>query len=389
MGASSPFRPARRGRTNPFVPGQGQIPPCLAGREAEQRLVKNLLDRLVMGSGPGRDVVLFGPRGNGKTVLLEWSLREAQSRKIATIDFFGGEFRSRDELIPGLSVVPGRMWLVSLVSALGVGFKFRDETSGRISEVLARRAGKGPLVIAIDEAHVLRIELGHALINAVHGLRRKGLPILLMLVGTPDLPRHLHAMAASFWDRSAKLRIGRLSLEAAAEAIRIPMEQHGYSIAPDTLDQVVRESEAYPFFVQLWGGLLWDGLHESPGPITCANVDDVRGQFKDERDEYYLNRYEELRRVGLARVAATVSSVYLDADRATPHQVEVTIRTALEAMGQQRDKPSVAGALEQLHELGYVWSVTQESRHYFEPGIPSLMQFVARSERLDAGMEAA
>ena len=241
-------------------------------------------------------------------------------------------------------------------------------------------------MIAIDEVQVLGIELGHALINAVHGLRRKELPIMLMLAGTPDLPRHLNAMA-SFWDRSAKLRIGRPSLEAAAEAIRIPVEQHGYSIAPDTLDQVVRESEAYPFFVQLWGGLLWDALHESPGPISCVNVDDVRGQFEDERDEYYLNRYAELRRVGLARVAATVSSVYLDADRATPHQVEVAIRTALEAMGQQPDKRSVAGALEQLHELGYIWAVSQESRHYFEPGIPSLMQFVARSEGTDAGVE--
>lgn len=275
------------------------------------------------------------------------------------------------------------------MSALGIGFKFRDETPDRISEVLARRARKGPLVIAIDEAHVLGIELGHALINAVHGLRGKGLPILLMLVGTPDLPRHLNAMAVSFWDRSAKLRIGRLSLEAAAEAIRIPMQQHGYSIAPDTLDQVVRESEAYPFFVQLWGGLLWDGLRESPGPISCVKVDAVRGQFEDERDEYYLNRYEELRRVGLARVAATVSRVYLDADRATPHQVEVAIRTALETTGKRSDKPSIAEVLDRLHDLGYVWSVTQESRHYFEPGIPSLMQFVARSERLDAGMEAA
>ena len=86
---------------------------------------------------------MFGPRGNGKTILLEWPLREAQSRKIAKIDFFGGEFRSRDELIRGLSVVPGWLRLLSLVSALGIGFKFRDETSGRISEVLARRAARG------------------------------------------------------------------------------------------------------------------------------------------------------------------------------------------------------------------------------------------------------
>ncbi|MDE0100863.1 MAG: ATP-binding protein [Bryobacterales bacterium] len=387
MTAFRQLRKADPDRTNPFVPGQGRIPPYLAGRETEQRLIKNLLDRLVKGWAPGRDVVLFGPRGNGKTVLMEWSLREAQSRKIGTGDFYGGEFRSRDELIGGLSVASGWSRLFSSVSWLGVGIRTRDVTSGRLSDVLARRTRQRPLVIAIDEAHVLGIELGQALINAVQGLRRKGSPILLMLVGTPDLPRRLNSMGASFWDRSAKLRIGRLSPEAAAEAIRIPLEERDYMIASDALDQVVPESEAYPFFVQLWGGLLWDTLQVSSSLISAANADQARGQFEDERDEYYLNRYEELRRAGLARVAASVSSVYLGADKASADQVEGAVRSALESMGQHSDKRSVTAALEQLHELGYIWAVSKQSRHYFEPGIPSLMQFVARSDDSVAGLQ--
>ena len=90
-------RVAHSGR-NPFVPGQGLIPPYLAGREAEQSLLARLLDVIAEGSAPEADVILYGPRGNGKTVLLEWTLREARRKNIATVDLFGAGLLSVDVL---------------------------------------------------------------------------------------------------------------------------------------------------------------------------------------------------------------------------------------------------------------------------------------------------
>ena len=64
---------------NPFVPGRGHIPPYLAGRDAEQRKLIELLAYLHTSQGAPRDAVLSGPRGNGKTALLRWFQREAET----------------------------------------------------------------------------------------------------------------------------------------------------------------------------------------------------------------------------------------------------------------------------------------------------------------------
>ena len=56
----------------PFQPGAGLLPPYLAGREREQDLFRTLLARLDRGEAPPGEVILYGPRGNGKTALLAW-----------------------------------------------------------------------------------------------------------------------------------------------------------------------------------------------------------------------------------------------------------------------------------------------------------------------------
>ena len=55
-----------------FHPGTGQSPPVLAGRGAQQAVLSRCLADLVAGASPPHDVVLLGPRGNGKTALLKW-----------------------------------------------------------------------------------------------------------------------------------------------------------------------------------------------------------------------------------------------------------------------------------------------------------------------------
>ena len=107
-------------------------------------------------------------------------------------------------------------------------------------------------------------------LHVVQRLRRKQLPVILVLAGTPDLPRHLNSLDESFWDRSRILPLGLLKPEAAADAIRIPMETEGRSISPEALGQVAAESHGYPFFLQLWGGLLWGEVWDSGRPASLG-----------------------------------------------------------------------------------------------------------------------
>ena len=56
---------------NLFRPGSGDRPPHLAGREREIMAVAPMEADLRGRRAPSADIVLHGPRGNGKTVLLD------------------------------------------------------------------------------------------------------------------------------------------------------------------------------------------------------------------------------------------------------------------------------------------------------------------------------
>ena len=368
----------------PFVPASGKVPPYLAGRESEQGLIRNQLAWLQEAAG-GSDVIIYGPRGNGKTALMEWALRQARARGVATLKFTSADIESKEWLARHLSAVPSWLRLLSGVTLPGIGIRTRDAPAGLISDALARRARKRALVVAVDEAHVLAHDAGRALLNAVQRSRTDEVPVMLLLAGTPDLPRHLNSMEASFWDRSEILPLGLLKPDAAADAIRIPMESGDLSISAEALARVVAESHGYPYFLQLWGHLLWTEMADPARPASLDDVIRIRPRFERARNIYYRNRYVELKRAKLASVAARLALAFADTGRLTDLELEGAIRLALESEGLLCDTDAVMAACDRLHDLGYIWSVGGESRQYFRPGIPSLMQYVARSGDIDVG----
>ena len=123
---------------------------------------------------------------------------------------------------------------------------------------LTARCRKRPLVVLLDEAHVLERDVGQLLLNVSQEVRADA-PFLLVLAGTPGLLAHLSAMDASFWSRlgEGRLGIGLLSDAATRAALVEPLAAHGVSIDANVLDAVVEDSQRYPYFVQLWGEALW------------------------------------------------------------------------------------------------------------------------------------
>ena len=265
--------------------------------------------------------------------------------------------------------------------AFGASVQLRDPVSAALDSMLKRIARWGPLLLALDEAHMIDKVFGRDLLNAVQARQGEDLPVILLFAGTPQLRRHLNAIEASFWDRSEKLPIGRLGPEASADAIRAPLEACDRAIAPDALAAAVRESQGYPYFLQLWGRALWDGCPDPTAPISLADVDRVRPRFLRERDLFYLNRYQELDDADLLPVAAGVAAAFTASPQASPRKVSQALQASLDREGLASDGQAIKKARRLLRDLGYLWLVNRESTPQYEPGIPSLLRYVERAQR--------
>ena len=241
----------------PFLPCAGGLPPCLAGREREQTEIDDFLEAIRSGVPPPSMLILYGPRGNGKTTLLNWTSRQALDQGIRSLRLDASEILTEDT--PAKPQLPDA-WLTRIfqgVSWRGTEVRLRRLEASNVTKALARLAKKRPTVFLIDEAHTLETTLGAQLLQAAQTLAGEGRPFLLVLAGTPDLPSRLRKMHATFWERSAIFPLQRLDDRASSDAIQIPFERAGYGIAPAALESIVRDSHGYPYFLQLWGRALW------------------------------------------------------------------------------------------------------------------------------------
>ena len=234
-----------------FRPGDGALPPALAGRKAQQEVLSRCLADLVAGSAPPHNVVLLGPRGNGKTALLNWFRAACAEQPVDVLALTPQRIASREALVDVLA--PRRAiakWLPRKVGITSLGSaEWQPDGAARkdLIRALIARSRKRPLAVLLDEAHTLALDVGGTLLNASQQVRADA-PFLLVLAGTPGLPDHLSAMDASFWSRLGEglLPVGRLDEAAAREALVQPLAAHRVGIDSDALDAVVDHSQRYP-----------------------------------------------------------------------------------------------------------------------------------------------
>ena len=377
-----------------FQPGDGVAPPVLTGREQEQAVLLQCLADLAAGAAPPHNVVLTGPRGNGKTVLLNWferACRDAGDVDVARLS--PSRIRTGEELAGLLLPATGiRKFLPRRFGLTGVGraeWAASAPSAQELTEHLTARCRRRPLVVLLDEAHTLDRDVGQLLLNASQEVRANA-PFLLVLAGTPGLAAHLGAMHASFWDRldDGLLGIGLLSGAATRTALVEPLTAHGVSIDGDTLDAVVADSQHYPYFVQIWGRALWQ-QHGATGAtrLTPAHLDAARPDVTGRVTDYYENRYVELDRSGCLAAAEHVAARFRTKPTLTYEELKSAVK---ECLVPDPDPGSVQAALATLQRLGFVWRPPgQLPPVRYEPGIPSLMTYVLDHAPLDAPGPAA
>lgn len=107
-------------KRNPFVPSAGANPPELAGRQGILDMADVLLDRTKEGR-IGRNFIMYGLRGVGKTVLLVKIDQLAEEKGYSVVHLEGGENQSVNPRF----AQELRKILLSMTTVGGIGKKLR------------------------------------------------------------------------------------------------------------------------------------------------------------------------------------------------------------------------------------------------------------------------
>ena len=366
------------GASGPFQPGDGGLPPHLAGREEEQALFRRRLDDLERGVAPPAEIALCGPRGNGKTALLFWLENLVGERE--ALEVVGLSPATAEDRGGFAEAIRSRSWwrqlLPEKISPLRPAtWSAKERGRSSLETVLRKRVSKRPLVLLLDEAHTLERESGRLLLNASQQVGRR-FPFLLVLAGTPDLPARLNALGASFWNRCERRRIGRLDDGAAAAALSEPLRAEGFPIVPEALERLVRESHGYPYFLQVLGDEVWKRIVARPPSagrsVSRSEVEAVLPSFRETQRLYYLDRYDELGSRDLLPAARAVAAAFA---KGRAELGDDDLREAVaRGLGKQPGAAKTAAAERELRHLGFVWRAGVE--RVWEPGIPSLLDYV-------------
>ena len=313
---------------NPFSPGAGTPPPELAGRNVLLDRVKILLARVREGR-PEKSVLLVGLRGVGKTVLLNELEILAEQAGYKTILLEAHDSKSLSALLApplrklllsldrlsnvsdktrrGLRVLKGFVNGVKLtVGDLEIGLDIEAEAgtadSGDLEADLpelfiavaeAAQDRKIPVAILLDEIQYLSAKELSALIMAMHKMAQKRLPLVLIGAGLPVLPG-LAGESKSYAERLFDFpELGPLLAVDAWHALRDPAQDEGADFTDEALDEIVRLTQGYPYFLQEWGYQSWN--HAPQSPIQLADVQRATPRIIERLDaNFFRVRFDRL-----------------------------------------------------------------------------------------------
>ena len=255
---------------------------------------------------PAKSILMVGLRGVGKTVLLDRMRDDAEVAGIQTVRIEAPEARSLPALLApqlrqallrlsrtekakaaaerGLRALAGFARALKIkYQDIEVGFDFEPEPgladNGDLEHDLqtlvevvgnAAKAAGTAIALFIDELQYVEEVQLEALITALHRASQRRLPVVLVGAGLPQL-RGKMGRAKSYAERLFDFpEIGALDDDSARSAIAKPARAQRVEFTPEALAEIVRETHAYPYFLQEWGKHAWDAATESP--IALADV---------------------------------------------------------------------------------------------------------------------
>ena len=353
------------------------MPPVLAGREEELARANSLLRQLADGETPAQDLLLYGPRGNGKTALLARIADHASQLGMRAERLPVAELDSKASLMRALQERTAPIARVTGVSVGTIGVTTEPAAlPATVDSLLPTwiQRDAAPLVVLFDEVHAIAPDAGRAFFDAVQTVKTDGLPFLLVAAGTPDAPRRIRDMGTHNERAFDQIRIGRLARIATLAALTEPVSNLGVPMTPEAAQALAEASQDYPYFVQLLGSAAWDAAERNGSDrLTGALAREGLARARPRIESFYGERFREAQRRGVDGALTSLAARFLVHDGVLPDpKLEPTLRD----LAEQDDFPEHWTRLrEELEDLGVIWEV---SPGRWEMGIPSFAEHVMR-----------
>jgi len=157
----------------------------------------------------------------------------------------------------------------------------------------AASARKVPIALIVDEMQYLDETELSALITAIHRINQKKLPLILVGAGLPQLIG-LTGKAKSYAERLFDFpRVGALTTLDAENALQGPARREGCEFTKDALNEIIRVTEGYPYFLQEWGYHAWNMAPSSP--IEIGTVQNGHHAVTEQLDQSFFRvRFDRL-----------------------------------------------------------------------------------------------
>ena len=374
---------------NPFQPGYGQPPPYVAGRESERFNLFKQVGAAANRRLVARDVVIYGPRGSGKTTLLR--LVEGELERLGaqvTLELMSAtDMQSADDARRELIGAVGQpLWETFKPDEWGMDWRGiqakwqRGElTRNEVRKGLVEKCKSKPLILMVDEAHMMAPAACNELLNEALTIRGRGGPLVVVFAGKPQLAALGDLAQVSFLERGELISLDLLDDQSSGDAIRIPLGRAGIGIEAEALAAVVEDCQGYPHFLQLWGAALWQRTSErDKHEIDSDDVANVAEDLNRERTEVYLGRFAAWRnkdRELLTELARRlIGGGWVDRPR-----LEDLVNEIL--AGQGRNSGDCNAIMDRIVDSDFLWRPRGQS--LMLPALPSFVSFVAGQGQSD------
>ncbi len=310
---------------NPFRPGNGVVPPYLAGRDA----LLTAFDEFLAERPLHANWALTGLRGTGKTVLLgEFAARAEHAGWLTLQRELGERHRDDERLAEAIiedadALLRRASMLAGVGQALEHGARFLRPRRVTVGEVgyeptyaersaapaeqmrqalseLDAAAGDGKprgVLLLYDEAHLLADDRGReryplsGLLAALGAVQRAEPRVRVILSGLPTLSLNLKR-ARTYAERMFRHPVvGNLERGDAWDALGIPLATSGRRFALSVVGDIVDQTGGYPYFLQFFAAYVWRSV--SANDVSLGDYRAVEPSLLHELDlAFFDDRFE-------------------------------------------------------------------------------------------------